>query len=57
MWVLLFVYLYDEIPYVEKYGQYRFMNECFQAREKLGLELSGKSGYFPLGQQAICIKK
>jgi len=57
MWVLIFVYLYDEIPYAEKYGQYRFMNECFQAREKLGLELSGKSGYFPLGQQAICIKK
>tara|TARA_B100001093_G_scaffold105055_2_gene97318 strand:+ start:6618 stop:6791 length:174 start_codon:yes stop_codon:yes gene_type:complete len=57
MWVLVFIYLYDEIPYVEKYGQYRFMTECFQAREKLGLELSGKHGYFPIGQQAVCIKK
>ena len=57
MWVLIFVYLYDEIPYAEKYGQYRFMTECFKAREELGLELSGKSGYFPAGQQAICVKK
>ncbi len=57
MWVLVFIYLYDETPYVEKYGQYRFMTECFQAREKLGLELSGKHGYFPTGQQAVCIKK
>ena len=57
MWVLVFIYLYDEIPYVEKYGQYRFMSECFQAREVLGKELSGQSGYFPSGQQAVCIKK
>lgn len=57
MWVLLFVYMYDTIPYVEKYGQYQFMNECFQAREALGKELSGRSGYFPAGQQALCIKK
>lgn len=57
MWVLVFIYLYDEVPYVEKYGQYTFMNECFQAREALGKELSGKSGYFPTGQQAVCIKK
>lgn len=56
MWVLLFVYLYDTHPYVEKYGQYTFMNECFQAREALGLELSGKSGHFPPGQQALCVK-
>ena len=57
MWVLVFIYLYDEIPYVEKYGQYRFMTECFQAREVLGKELSGQSGYFLSGQQAVCIKK
>jgi len=57
MWVLVFIYLYDEVPYVEKYGQYTFMNECFQAREALGKELSGRSGYFPSGQQAVCIKK
>jgi hypothetical protein len=55
MWILIFIYLYDEIPYAEKYNQYRFMTECFQAREKLGLELSGRPGYFPAGQQAVCI--
>lgn len=57
MWVLLFVYLYDEIPYVEKHSQHASMIDCFQAREALGAELSGKPGYFPDGQQALCVKK
>lgn len=57
MWVLLFVYLYDTVPYVEKHSQHNTMVQCFQAREALGKELSGSSGYFPSGQQAVCIKK
>jgi len=57
MWVLLFVYMYDTIPYVEKHSSYTNMVECFFAREQLGAELSGKPGYFPDGQQAICVKK
>lgn len=56
MWVLLFVYMYDTYPYVEKHSQHPTMMKCFQAREALGLELSGKPGYFLDGQQAICIK-
>jgi len=57
MWVLLFVYLYDEVPYVEKHSQYVTLMECFQGREDLGAELSGRAGYFPDGQQALCVKK
>jgi hypothetical protein len=32
------------------------MPECFWAREQLGKEQSGTSGYFPKGQQALCIQ-
>tara|TARA_A100001015_G_C14629940_1_gene571277 strand:- start:149 stop:322 length:174 start_codon:yes stop_codon:yes gene_type:complete len=56
MWVLLFVYMYDTYPYVETHSQHATMMKCFQAREALGAELSGKPGYFLDGQQAICIK-
>ena len=56
MWVLVFIYLYDDIPYVEKYAKYRFMNECFQAREALSEEVGKGNGYFKPGQQAVCIK-
>ena len=57
MWVLLFVYLYDTMPYVETHSQHTSMIKCFQAREALGAELSDRPGYFPDGQQAICVKK
>jgi hypothetical protein len=57
MWVLLFVYLYDTVPYVEKHSQHITMVQCFQAREALGAELTGAPGYFPPGQQAVCVKK
>jgi hypothetical protein len=33
------------------------MVECFQAREILGGQMTGASGYFPRGTQAICIYK
>jgi hypothetical protein len=56
MWVLVFIYLYDDIPYVEKYAKYTFMNECFQAREALSEEVGKGNGYFKSGQQAVCIK-
>jgi hypothetical protein len=56
MWVLLFVYMYDTYPYVEKHSTHTDMIKCFYAREALGTELSGISGHFPDGQQAICVK-
>jgi hypothetical protein len=57
MWVLLFVYMYDTHPYVEKHSVHDNMVECFKARENLGAELTGVSGHFSNGQQAICVKK
>ena len=56
MWILVFIYMYDDIPYAEKYNKYKFMNECFQAREALSEEVGKGSGYFKPGQQAVCIK-
>ena len=56
MWVLLFVYLYDTVPYVEKHSQHNTLVQCFQAREALGKELTNRPGYFDPGQQAICVK-
>lgn len=38
------------------YGGYTTMVECFQAREKLGYELTGRRGYFPEASQAVCIR-
>lgn len=57
MWILLFVYMYDTRPYVEEHSKHNTMVKCFQAREALGKELSGLPGYFPDGQQALCVKK
>lgn len=55
MWVLVFVYFYDTIPYVEKISAHDSMVECFKAREALS-EFHGKGGgYFELGTQALCI--
>ena len=55
-WILTFIYFYNTEPYVIKYGTYETMKDCFFARELLGKEQSGEGGYFPLGQQAICIQ-
>ena len=55
MWILVFIYLYEGEPYTVKYGSHSSIHECFFEREKLGKELSGISGYFPAGSQAICI--
>jgi len=56
MWTLVFIYLYSSEPFVVKYERYSSMYDCFFAREALGQELSGRSGHFPLGQQAVCVQ-
>ncbi len=56
MWVLVFIYFYEATPYVEKVSVHNKMTACFFAREALSEEQGGTDGYFPLGQQAICIK-
>ena len=55
MWVLVFIYFYDTIPYVEKVTAHSTMTECFQAREALSEEVGKGNGYFKAGQQALCI--
>lgn len=55
MWMLVFIYFYDAVPYVEKVSGHDSMVECFYAREALADELGKGAGYFKAGQQALCI--
>lgn len=55
MWTLVFIYLYNTEPFVIKYDTYESMYDCFGQREVLAFEVGGKDGYFPSGQQALCI--
>ena len=55
MWVLVFIYFYDAMPYVEAVTAHGTMTECFYAREALANEVGKGDGYFKAGQQAICI--
>ena len=55
MWVLVFIYLYDAIPYAETVTIHDTMTECFSAREALSEEVGRGAGYFNPGQQALCI--
>jgi|TARA_B100000902_G_scaffold143960_1_gene141403 hypothetical protein len=56
VWVLVFIYFFEGDPFTLKHSAYETMPECFWAREQLGKEQSGTSGYFPKGQQALCIQ-
>ena len=55
MWMLVFIYFYDAVPYVEKVSGHDSMAECFYAREALADEVGKGFGYFKAGQQALCI--
>ena len=55
MWMLVFIYFYDAVPYVEKVSGHNSMVECFYAREALADEVGKGNGYFKPGQQALCI--
>ena len=55
MWVLVFIYFYDTVPYVEQVTKHNSMTECFHARELLSEEVGKGGGYFLPGQQALCI--
>ncbi len=56
MWALVFIYFYDNVPYVEKVTSHSSMVDCFFAREALSEEIGKGAGYFKPGQQAICLK-
>lgn len=55
MWTLVFIYLFNGEPFAVKYDMYESMYECFQQREILAREVGGVDGYYPSGQQGICI--
>lgn len=59
MWVLVYIVLEGTNPSaINAYGPgHTFPNmwTCFEAREALGKKVSGNSGYFVPGTQAICI--
>jgi hypothetical protein len=56
MWVLVFIYFYETVPYVERVTAPDTMINCFKAREALSEQLGKGDGYFDLEQQAVCIQ-
>ena len=56
MWVLVFIYFYETMPYVEKITVADTMENCFKAREALSEYHGLGSGYFDTGTQAVCIE-
>jgi hypothetical protein len=56
MWTLIFVYFYEEIPYVELVSKHSSMYECFNARDNLSIKVGKGNGYFNTGQQSLCIE-
>ena len=55
MWILVFIYFYETMPYVEKVTVADTMENCFLARDALSMEVGKGDGYFKAGQQAICV--
>jgi len=61
MWVLVYIFINGNavVSAINATGnghKYDSMYECFEAREELGNALSGRSGYFNVGTQAICVQ-
>ena len=61
MWVLVYIFINggEVVSAINASGnghKYDSMYECFAAREELGKALSGRSGYFDVGTQAICVQ-
>ena len=59
-WMLVYIVIKSGVPHaVNAYGPghtFEWMYECFVAREQLLQDVGGVDGYFPVGQQAICVK-
>jgi len=56
-WILVYISLsYHGHPIATEEGRYETMADCFLAREELAIEVGGsRTGYFPNGQQAVCV--
>lgn len=55
MWILVFITVIASEPEAINLGVYNSMDTCFYEREKL-VNSVGDNGYFPMGQQAVCIQ-
>lgn len=59
-WILVYIVVQGTTPVaVNAMGpNYTFdsMIDCFAKREQLASKVGGKSGYYPSGTQAICVK-
>jgi hypothetical protein len=56
VWVLVFIYFYETVPYVEKVTVADTMVNCFKARDALSAQIGKGNGYFEPQQQAVCIQ-
>jgi hypothetical protein len=55
-WILIYITIGFGAEHTSVFkGNYSTMNDCFYARESLSIEVGGKDGHFPNGQQAVCI--
>jgi hypothetical protein len=61
MWVLVYIkLLFPEPGFYEVdaqiYGQYESMEECFESREMLLLDMGYINGFPPIESQIVCIQ-
>jgi hypothetical protein len=58
-WALIYIVMNGHnVSAINAYGHgtyFATMTECFEARGALGVRLTGSSGYFPRGSQAVCV--
>lgn len=55
-WVLVYISLtFHGHPIAKEIGRYDSMIDCFYAREQLAQDVGGSNGYFPNGEQAVCV--
>ena len=60
MWVLIYIVISSGVVDADKISTFPTLNECFAVREDLLIMASQEAkqelnGYFPPGQQAVCI--
>ena len=60
MWVLVVIFLAGTEPVAFNgagMGEtFDYMYECFVARDKILEKIGSEDGYFPPGQQAVCVR-
>lgn len=55
-WLLIFIVIVGDEAKSTIVGSYQSIYECFEIREQLAVTAGGKSGYFPINMQGICVR-